>query len=91
MPMWRNDGPVRGSSLDGEAEWVSVLAILEELSLGEQLQLLLRFGEWVRECRDTRLELLEFHRETVHRAMALEVGRDWRVLDVQEGPARVIE
>lgn len=72
MPIGRTDGPVHGSSgLDEEAEWVGALAILDELSLREQLQLLLRFGEWVRNCRTTRLEILEFHKETVRRAMAL--------------------
>jgi len=76
MPIGRSERPVHGSSgLDEEAEWLGALAILDELSLREQLELLLRFGWWVRDCRNTRLELLEFHKETVRRAMAFPFAR----------------
>lgn len=79
MPIGRDDGPVyRPSRLDEETEWINVLAVLEGLSLGEQLELLLRFGQWVREYRDTRLEILEFHRETVRRALALPFADRYR-------------
>ena len=98
MPISRPlERPNRTRSLDQEADWITALAEFRELSHEQQLVVVLEFGQWVVSLRSDYIGRLEFHRETVRRALAMGLprsdtssDREWRVAGAVSGQTHVI-
>jgi len=78
VPYIRDDGPQRPTpSLDHEAAWINLLALLHTCTPEEQLCVLCELAAFAREIQDDELYRLRWYRRTVERAMQLEfVERD---------------
>ena len=62
--------------IDEATAWINVLALYQELPIGARVRCLLYLGAQMHAMRDTEMDILEFHRATVQRAMALELRPD---------------
>jgi len=54
---------------------VSVIALFDDMTVAQQAEFLYRVALWSCDLRSLRIEHLEFHQETVRRAMALPFAR----------------
>jgi len=61
--------------IDDAIAWVSVIALFDDMTVAQQAEFLYRVALWSCDLRSLRIEHLEFHQETVRRAMALPFAR----------------